>query len=180
MSRSDCLPGPGRLRHGLIRPSWGPSPHRAGSPVVPREAVPACPPCYPGGLPGAWQLCWLRRRRPSPNVHGVGAPDAITRLRLGSLHATACGVAGSPVGALVRELGASGYPSHLSRATRAHCQVPGPDFHRQVSRYPRHTDVAALVTLPLLPRPPLPLPYSFSQATTSKPDFFTAKTPSTP
>ena len=164
----------------LIRPGWTPVVHWPGSPVVPPGAVPACRPCYPGGPRVTRQRYWSPEHRSSSPDNGVDALAELTGLHLGSLRATACGVACSPVGALVRELGASGYPSHLSRATRAHCQVPGPDFHRQVSRYPRHTDVAALVTLPLLPRPPLPLPYSFSQATTSKPDFFTAKTPSTP
>jgi hypothetical protein len=34
----------------------------------------------------------------------------------------------------------------LPRATWADCQLPGPDFHRQVLRYPRHTDVASYVS----------------------------------
>ena len=151
MSRSDCLPGPGRLRRGLIRPSWGPDTHRPGSPMVPRGTVLACPPCYPGGLAASRQLDWTQQHRPSPNVHGVGAPDYVTRLHLGSLRATACEVARSHRGAVVRELSASGYPWHLPQATWADCQVPGPDFHRRVTRYPRHTDVARISRIFNLP-----------------------------
>jgi len=42
-----------------------------------------------------WRPAW---HRPSPNVHGVGTPTFVTRLHLGSLHATACAVARVPRG----------------------------------------------------------------------------------
>ena len=142
------LPGqpPATSGFALIRRGGTPVVHWTGSPVVPCDAVRACRPCYPGGFPPARQLWWLWEHRPSPNVHRVGTLSLVTRLRLGSLRATACAVA-RPSGALVRELSALGYPSHLPQATWADCQLPGPDFHRQVSQYPRHADVAALVAL---------------------------------
>jgi hypothetical protein len=70
--------------------------HRAGSPVVPSEAVPACHPCDPGGPPLPWQRWWASAHRSSPSGNGVDALAELTRLHLGSLHATACGVARSP------------------------------------------------------------------------------------
>jgi hypothetical protein len=134
------LPGQPAATSGaaLIRRGGTPGVRWAGSPVVPGATVRACHPCYPGGSGRAGQLYWLVRHRPSPNVHRVGTLNLVTRLRLGSLHATACAVA-RPSGALVRELGALGYPAHLPQATRARCPLPGPDFHRQVPEYPRHT-----------------------------------------
>ena len=129
----------------LYAPVGGRAPTDQALPWCPVRLSPHAIPATPEGSPAPGSCAGSGDTGLPPNVHGVGAPNDVTRLRLGSLHATACGVACSPVGALVRELGASGYPSHLSRATRAHCQVPGPDFHRQVSRYPRHTDVALQV-----------------------------------
>jgi hypothetical protein len=61
--------------------------------VVPRGALRTCHPCYPGGSGRAGQLYGPVRHRPSPNVHGVGTLSFVTRLHLGSLHATACAVA---------------------------------------------------------------------------------------
>ena len=112
--------------------------HRAGSPVVPPGAVLACRPCYPGGPQMTWQRWGSSEHRSSPSGNGVDALTELTRLPLGSLRATACELARVPSDAFVRELGASGYPSHLPRATRARCPLPGPDFHRQVPEYPRH------------------------------------------
>ncbi len=112
--------------------------HPAGSPVVPPGAVRACHPCYPGGPQMTWQRWGSPGRRSSPSGNGVDALTELTRLHLGSLHATACELARVPSDAFVRELGASGYPSHLPQATRARCPLPGPDFHRQVPEYPRH------------------------------------------
>jgi hypothetical protein len=122
----------------LIRRGWPPVGHWPGSPVVPSGAVRACRPCYPGGPQVPWQQYWAPGRRSSPSGNGVDALTELTRLHLGSLHATACAVAHVGSDALVRELGALGYPSHLPQATRARCPLPGPDFHRQVREYPRH------------------------------------------
>jgi len=119
------LPGqpPATSGSTLIRRGGTPVVHWTGSPVVPCEAVRACRPCYPGGSGRAGQLYRLVRHRPSPNVHRVGTLTFVTRLRLGSLHATACAVA-RPSGALVRELGALGYPAHLPQATWATLPTP--------------------------------------------------------
>jgi len=89
------LPGqpPATSGFALIRRGGTPVVHWTGSPVVPCDAVRACRPCYPGGFPPARQLWWLWEHRPSPNVHRVGTLSFVTRLRLGSLHATACAVA---------------------------------------------------------------------------------------
>ena len=84
------------------------------------------------------QRWWSPEHRSSSPDNGVDALAELTGLHLGSLHATACEVA-RPSGALVRELGALGYPAHLPQATRARCPLPGPDFHRRVPKYPRHT-----------------------------------------
>ena len=59
-------PAPGGFGVGLIRQGWTPVAHRPGSPVVPREAVPACHPCYPGGSGLAWQVWWPDRRTAFP------------------------------------------------------------------------------------------------------------------
>jgi len=86
-----------------------------------------------------WQRWWSSERRSSSPDNGVDALTELTGLHLGSLRATACEVAHVRPDALVRELGVSGYPSHLPQATRARCPLPGPDFHRRVPGYPRHT-----------------------------------------
>ncbi len=96
-------------------------------------------PCYPGGPRMTRQRWGPPEHRSSSPDNGVDALALLTGLPLGSLHAPACGVARSPRRALVRELGASGYPWHLPQATRARCPLPGPDFHRRVPWYPRHT-----------------------------------------
>ena len=113
--------------------------HPAGSPVVPPGAILACHPCYPGGPHMTWQRWRSPGHRSSPSGNGVDALSKLTRLHLGSLRATACEVAHVPSNVPVRKLGASGYPSHLPQATRPRCPLPGPDFHRQVPEYPRHT-----------------------------------------
>jgi len=123
----------------LIRPGWPPVGHWPGSPVVPPGAILACHPWYPGGPHVTWQQWRSPGHRSSPSGNGVDALTELTRLHLGSLHATACEVAHVHSNVLVRELGASGYPSHLPQATRPRCPLPGPDFHRQVPEYPRHT-----------------------------------------
>jgi hypothetical protein len=119
------LPGQPAATSGatLIRRGGTPGVHWTGSPVVPCATIRACHPCYPGGSGRAGQLWGLVRHRPSPNVHRVGTLSLVTRLRLGSLHATACAVA-RPSGALVRELGALGYPAHLPQATWATLPTP--------------------------------------------------------
>jgi len=119
------LPGQPGATSGapLLRRGGTPGVHWTGSPVVPCAPVRACHPCYPGGSGRAGQLWGLVRHRPSPNVHRVGTLSLVTRLRLGSLHATACAVA-RPSGALVRELGALGYPAHLPQATWATLPIP--------------------------------------------------------
>ncbi len=85
-----------------------------------------------------WQRWGSPGHRSSPSGNGVDALTELTRLYLGSLRATACEVAHVRSDALVRELGALSYPSHLPQATRARCPLPGPDFHRRVPEYPRH------------------------------------------
>ena len=112
--------------------------HPAGPPVVPPGAMLACHPCYPGRPRVTWQPWGSPEHRSSPSGNGVDALTELTRLHLGSLRATACELARVPPDAFVRELGALGYPSHLPRATRARCPLPGPDFHRRVPEYPRH------------------------------------------
>jgi hypothetical protein len=113
--------------------------------VVPCEAVRTCRPCYPGGHGRAGQLSWLPVAGLPLTSTGSAPSVLVTRLRLGSLHAAACAVARVRSDAPVRELSASGYPSRLPQATWALCQLPGPDLHRRVTRYPRHTDVAPLL-----------------------------------
>jgi hypothetical protein len=94
-------------------------------------------------------------RRPSSGGghQGTGLPPPVTgstplwkftRLPLGSLRATACEVAhvrrtrssGNLVLWVTRGTHAVG---PLPQATRARCPLPGPDFHRRVPEYPRHT-----------------------------------------
>ena len=89
------LPGQPAATSGaaLIRRGGTPGVRWAGSPVVPGATVRACHPCYPGGSGRAGQLYGLVRHRPSPTVHRVGTLAFVTRLRLGSLRATACAVA---------------------------------------------------------------------------------------
>jgi len=70
--------------------------HPAGPPMVPPGAVPACHPCYPGGPRVPRQRCWAPGHRSSPPDNGVDALAELTGLHLGSLRATACGVARSP------------------------------------------------------------------------------------
>ena len=137
----------------LIRPGWTPVVHWPGSPVVPPGAVPACHPCYPGGPRVTRQRYWAPEHRSSSPDNGVDALAELTGLHLGSLHAAACGVARSPRRALVRELGASGYPGvpvervpslklpgrAAVRLSSRRSPLPGPDFHRRVPWYPRHT-----------------------------------------
>ena len=110
----------------------------AGLPWCPLElsphAIPATPegPRCPGSHSGHWDAGL------PPPVMGSTPSLKFTRLHLGSLHATACGIAHVPSNVPVRELGASGYPWHLPQATRARCPLPGPDLHRRVPEYPRH------------------------------------------
>ena len=70
--------------------------HPAGSPVVPSGVVPACHPCYPRRAPVTWQRCGSLGHRSSSPDNGVDALPVFTGLHLGSLHATACGVARPP------------------------------------------------------------------------------------
>ncbi len=123
----------------LIRPGGPPVGHWPGSPVVPSGAVPACHPCYPGGPQMTRQRWWSPEHRSSSPDNGVDALTEVNEATPG--FAARYGLRGCArlSDALVRELGALGYPSHLPRATRARCPLPGPDFHRQVPEYPRHT-----------------------------------------
>ena len=56
------------------------------------------------------QRYWAPEHRSSAPDNGVDALAEVPGLHLGSLHATACGVARSARRALVRELGVPGYP----------------------------------------------------------------------
>jgi hypothetical protein len=85
------------------------------------------------------QRRWSSKRRSSSPDNGVDALTEVNEATPG--FAARYGLRGCarPSDALVRELGALGYPSHLPQATRARCPLPGPDFHRRVPEYPRHT-----------------------------------------
>jgi hypothetical protein len=126
---------------------WCPHPLR-GYP-----ALRTCHPCYPGGSRWAVAVVAAHRapaipQRPRgrhPQFRNEATPGFAARYGL-------CGCA-RPSG--TRSSGNSALPvtrgTHgvgpLPQATWADCQVPGPDFHRQVLRYPRHTDVARLSRL---------------------------------
>ena len=86
----------------------------------------------------AWQRWWPSEHRSSSPNNGVDTLIEVHEATPG--FAARYGLRGCtlPLGALVRELGVSGYPSHLPRATRARCPLPGPDFHRRVPAYTRH------------------------------------------
>jgi len=122
----------------LIPVGWTPVVHWPGSPVVPPGTILACHPCYPGGPRVTWQRWWSPGHRSSPSGNGVDALTEVHEATPG--FAARYGLRGCarPSDALVRELGVSGYPSHLPQATRARCPLPEPDFHRRVPEYPRH------------------------------------------
>ena len=111
----------------------------AGLPWCPLELSPHAIPATPEGPRCPGSHSGHRDAGLPPPVMGSTPSVKLTRLHLGSLHATACGIAHVPSNVLVRELGALGYPAHLPQATRARCPLPGPDFHRRVPEYPRHT-----------------------------------------
>ena len=122
----------------LIPVGWTPVVHWPGSPVVPPGTILACHPCYPGGPRVTWQRWWSPGHRSSSSGNGVDALTEVHEATPG--FAARYGLRGCarPSDALVRELGVSGYPSHLPQATRARCPLPEPDFHRRVPEYPRH------------------------------------------
>jgi len=122
----------------LIPVGWTPVVHWPGSPVVPPGTILACHPCSPGGPRVTWQRWWSPGHRSSPSGNGVDALTEVNEATPG--FAARYGLRGCarPSDALVRELGVSGYPSHLPQATRARCPLPEPDFHRRVPEYPRH------------------------------------------
>ena len=144
--RSDCLASPRRLQGLPLYAAVG----LLGSTG---QALPWCPvtlsahaaPATPEGPPLAWQLWWLWGHRPSPNVHRVGTLNLVSRLRLGSLRATACAVA-RPAGRSSGNLVLWVTPHTSLKLPGRLCQLPGPDFHRRVSQYPRHADVARYST----------------------------------
>ena len=111
----------------------------AGLPWCPLELSPHAIPATPEGPRRPGSQSGHRDAGLPPPVMGSTPSLMLTRLHLGSLHATACGIAHVPSNVLVRELGASGYPWHLPQATRARCPLPGPDLHWRVPEYPRHT-----------------------------------------
>jgi hypothetical protein len=119
----------------------------AGPPVVPSGAVPACHPCYPGGPPGTGRRRWSLERRSSSPDNGVDALTEFTGLPLGSLHAIR--LRRTELRAHLSERSSGNLVLPVTRgthtvgplppATRARCPLPGPDFHRRVPEYPRHT-----------------------------------------
>jgi hypothetical protein len=145
----------------LIRRGWTPVIHWPGSPVVPSGAVLACHPCYPGGPPVTWQRWGSPERRSSSPDNGV---DALTEVHEAiSGFAARYGLRGCALTSVSARQGTwcsglprtppSSYPGALpapgaglspasSRVSTAYCPVPiypGPDFHRRVPEYPRHT-----------------------------------------
>ena len=81
----------------LYAPVGGRAPTDQALPWCPVRLSPHAIPATPEGSPAPGSCAGSGDTGLPPNVHGVGAPNDVTRLRLGSLHATACGVACSPV-----------------------------------------------------------------------------------
>jgi hypothetical protein len=89
--------------------------HVLGSPGVPTPAArvpgrPRMPSVLPRRAPDAPAAVLGTRAPVFPPDNGVDALAGLTGLHPGSLHATTCEVAHLRSDALVRELGASGYP----------------------------------------------------------------------
>jgi len=93
------------------------------------RAIPHDFPCVSPLLPRKptcrfWQFSLGQMSQPSPYVHGVG--DSVCNYEATCRFACAATrrFARLPVGTFVRELCASGYPSHLPPATWANCRTP--------------------------------------------------------
>ena len=126
LGNSDSLAGQKELR-SLISLRYCPAQHLQGPPVLPRMTSPVCHPCYPGSPPigsGPAMAGLGPVSQPSPNVHRVGN----STLNYEATYRFACAAtrrfARLPKGAFVRELCASGYPSHLPPAMWANCRTP--------------------------------------------------------
>ena len=147
--RSDCLPAPA-VSAWPYPPGLDSCRPRAGSPVVPVHR-PRRHPAFPEGL--VWLgRCASRPHRPSAQLTGsatLGIPS-LPRLRLGSLRAATCAGCAFPFGSARQGTQCFRYTRGTSlQLPGRHCQFPGPELSRRVSRYPRHsTDCHLCKTLP--------------------------------